>query len=283
MQTTESQILDTFAAGIQSVLGWTDQQVYPVLAPSFIDGMPIDVMQVWFGAIATEGGGDGYQQGGSIQRRGTVGVTYFKQLLLDPYRKAEEMLTLEGQGLLENVETVRQFFAMNMLNGLVLEPVSYIGESVTQWEDPEKGLARRDISHSVVWAIDRPQVVQMPNAGFNSTTTVSGSLTTLGQYTIFNSNGLVNFTVSNSGNASSPLTGFEVDLRNSGGTWYPFISSSQWSNPPESSVKFITPVTPNAVPAGQQSSATIAVGAASAIRFRAASAGTSFVQLSGET
>lgn len=156
MPTVETEILGCFVKGVRRKLTMSDEQVYPVIAPAYVDGSDPDTIQASFGSVAPHGGGEGYQEGGALQKKGVVTLTYFKRLLMDQHGTAEEMLTVEGQGLLEVFGKIRDVFAMTVLGGWVLEPVSYLGESVTAWEDADKGLARRDVQFGVVWAESRP-------------------------------------------------------------------------------------------------------------------------------
>ena len=159
--TTESAILTAFVKGLQVKLGWTPEQIYSVAAPAHIDGMNPDVLQISMGAISPYGGGDGYQDGGSVQKRGNVCVTYFKKIFMDAHGHATEALTREGEGLMEVRSRICAALAMTVLGGWVLEPVKWAGESMTTWEDPENGLLRRDINFSVVWAEELPLTVTL--------------------------------------------------------------------------------------------------------------------------
>ena len=89
----------------------------------------------------------------------------------DAYRKSQQILTREAQGVLDLFESLRGLFAMTTFGGILAEPVKYAGESATVWEDPEKGIVHREISFLTVWYIELPTTATTTDADLIMPTT----------------------------------------------------------------------------------------------------------------
>lgn len=159
---TETLVLKALVIALRRKLAMSEDQVFAVIAPAVIDGQPIDVIQVSFGAVNAYGAGEGYQEGGGLQMKGIVVCTWFKRVLMDMHGRVEDILTEASNGLLEQFTKIRRdIFGMTNLGNLLLETIAYVGQSATSWEDAEKGIARRDVNFGVVWAEQRPTTVTL--------------------------------------------------------------------------------------------------------------------------
>ena len=156
VNTTPNEVLDYFVKMLRSKLGLSDIQCYKSIAPAYIEGQDETVLQVCPGAENPLGGGDGYQDGGSLVRTLGVSVTIWRRVHLDMHGHSSIALAEEGTGMMDLCETIREVFAMTVLGGLIHEPVRYVGATAPTWYDADGGILRRDISLSATWGVDLP-------------------------------------------------------------------------------------------------------------------------------
>lgn len=131
-------------------------QVYEAAVADYVDGSPPLVIQIIPGDVAPAGGGDGAQDGGGLVRGVRVTLCVFRRMLYDQRQRSAEALTRSSQGILDLFDAIRAIFALTTFGGLLAEPVKYAGETVTQWENVDKGILRREISFMNVFALVLP-------------------------------------------------------------------------------------------------------------------------------
>lgn len=154
--TTPNKVVDYVVDMLRRYMKLSDQECYKSVNAAYIEGQNETVLQVVPGGASTQGGGDGYQDGGSLARTLSITVTIWRRMKLDVHHQSQAVLEQEGTGMLDLCETIRAVFSMTNLAGLVDEPIRYVSETATSWYDIESGVVRRDIALSATWAVDLP-------------------------------------------------------------------------------------------------------------------------------
>ena len=129
---------------------------YKIAVPMFVEGQGRLVMQVAMGTVQREGGGRGAQEGGSLVRSSTVTFNVWRRSKVERFGHSEHVIAEETTGMLSLIESVWNLFSMTTLGGVLAEPMEYDSETESNWYDIDKGVMRRDLSLSVVWAVNRP-------------------------------------------------------------------------------------------------------------------------------
>lgn len=161
-ENTQRLIVEAMVAGIRDKLELKTTECYPILAPMYVEGQAKRVVQVIPGGVNPSGSAPrGGQTGGNLQRRQAITLTIWWRLKIDRHMQSVQLLIKESEGFLDFANTVREIFDMTTLGGLLTEPMYYDGETGTSWADMDKGICRRDINLSGMWACRRPEVATL--------------------------------------------------------------------------------------------------------------------------
>lgn len=154
----DTQIAQFIATAIQRKLDLDASQCFVALAPDLDPTWNGDfLVEVVPGDIQPYGGGEGAQDGGAwLLREQTFTLYCFHKAYLDQFSRSTMLLVEQGQGMLDQFESLRQLFAQTMLPTVaspqtasdfaLIEPIAWRGESRTEWEDPELKIVRRSMT-----------------------------------------------------------------------------------------------------------------------------------------
>jgi len=155
------EIMDAYVAALRNRMSLEVTECYVSIAPAYIEGQQRTVLQVSLGAGFTTGGGDGYQEGGGLVRDFKVTITVWRRMKIDRHGASEHVLISEAENMIDIFDQIRDIFSMTVLGGLVDEPVHYDSETTTSWYDADKGILRRDITFSNVFALELPRTASL--------------------------------------------------------------------------------------------------------------------------
>lgn len=114
------------------------------------------------GRVRPDGGGRGAQEGGALIRIQSMSVFLFTKVDLDQYSLSSEQLVNPALGTLDLFEQLRQLFSYTFFgsadgtNCLLSEPMWFVGESPTTWEDQETGLVSREFTWEAQYSVPQP-------------------------------------------------------------------------------------------------------------------------------
>lgn len=178
MASNQLIIVDRIVAGLQNKLALNSMQCYPSVERLYVDGMGDRVIQVVPGAVRTDGGGDGSQEGGSLKRKGVITCWVWYRLLTDMRQMSVNILTTQTQGMIDFIESIKTPLSHTYLGNLVqgtpsttqvlTEPLFYVGETKTEWHDPQKGVVYRGITYSGCWEETLPITLTLVDGNFGS-------------------------------------------------------------------------------------------------------------------
>ena len=147
----ETVLAQYMARAIQLGLGLDPSQV-TISAQKIANAnwVQMPMYQVVPGAERPDGGGQGAQEGGQLNRVQRMSVYIYMKLDLDQYSYSEQRLINPTQGELNLFENLRKIFAMTYVGNqdgsqcLLSEPMYFVSESLTNPEDQNTGLVSRE-------------------------------------------------------------------------------------------------------------------------------------------
>lgn len=152
---------------IQTQLGLSTEQCYQAPMPAYVEGSPERVIQVIAGAARANGGGDGLQDGGGLDRQMEIRCSIFYRNTMDQHQRADMALQEDAQGLMDYTDNLRRIFAMTILgNGALTEPMKYVSETSTSVIDEDARIYRRDIVFVGVYCQELPRSATLVEADF---------------------------------------------------------------------------------------------------------------------
>lgn len=153
INSTEKLICLAFATSIQRKLNVPAENVVIQMNkprdPNWAGGSHYCVIP---GATSTNGSGNGAQGGGALEVNQEFSVIYYGDTKLDPHTYSTTALLDQEIGSLDRFEELRQLFAVTWLGNLLNQMLFYVGESKTQWEDPETGVFSREFKWLAMYA-----------------------------------------------------------------------------------------------------------------------------------
>jgi hypothetical protein len=169
--TEPRRILDKIIYGLRNALGWTNEQIYKAIQADYIEGQHPRVVQVVPGSVRIETD----QIGGSLHRRMRIDLVLWYRVKLDPYKRSDRILDEAAEGVMDVMQQLWELLDMTTLDGVILGPPEYEGESDTSWHDVDSGVARRSLSISVSWATPRSTTLTMTDFTSSSSSSSSSS------------------------------------------------------------------------------------------------------------
>lgn len=172
MSAVDNLLSQYMCTAMQRKLSLDPSQVFPAIAPDYDPSWKGDVIiEVIAGAAAPYGAGQGAQEGGADLRKQTFTLVVYYRCKLDEYGRSTQLLTEANRGLFDLFTTIRSLFKLTCFptsatpagsdDFLLFEPMKWEGESPTTWEDPERYVARRDMTLGAVYGVRLPTQVTL--------------------------------------------------------------------------------------------------------------------------
>lgn len=163
--TTPWLIATSLSRGLRRKLDRTELEAYPSIAKVYVEGMGDRAIQVVPGSAAPDGKGKGAQEGGGVLlRRQNYTLAVWLRMNMDAHGYSEQVLLDASQGMLLEMERIRQVFSNTLLGVLLFEPMRYESETATVCVDPEQGVFVRDIVFSTAHAVEIPNELTLTEA-----------------------------------------------------------------------------------------------------------------------
>lgn len=159
-------LLRYVAAALQRKLQLAETQVRIDSAPFY---SPFWQNYPMFQVVPGRGAGEGReagQGGGNLRRRQYVTVWVYWRVLVDELGSDDQLLTQDGEGLMDLFEQARALFELTIFGDgvndpLLVTPLRWEGESDPEVIDAENRIARRSLSMSGDYIVRQPSAVTL--------------------------------------------------------------------------------------------------------------------------
>lgn len=176
-QVTPKDIISAVAAGLADLLELDKSLVVPAVQrfrepPTWLADRPFILIVA--GAEQPDGGGHGAQDdAGTELHRVFFSVVVYYRNKLDRLRQSQQLLVADT-ALLDWCEKVKAALANTYLGAvpdagyasLSTERIRWEGASPTEWESPDDGIVRRELTYSASYRFAIPDTMSMTNLNF---------------------------------------------------------------------------------------------------------------------
>ncbi len=144
--------------GLRNTMQLSNDSCYVIFAPLYIKGMSPRTLQISGGGSVDDTTEDGGQQGGSIQRRFRMRISFWNTVKMDMPLMSETALLEDALGFKEWMKSVRDRLGLTTLGGASLEPLRFDGETDPVWHDVALGVGVAYMNISATYRADMPTI-----------------------------------------------------------------------------------------------------------------------------